>query len=211
MMLRHGSLLLIVAVSLASCLPFGLPSLPNLPNVPDLPVGPSLSIPSLPAVVPEIPGVTGGGILAGVPSAGGSGNQDLQNRINKLEAVLKLQENILMVGDKIIATSGKEVDFATSKSTCKELGGQIVTPMNEAENIAVMQLAKKFNRYPYIGFQEGVVPGQFNTLNGVPATYTRWRKGEPSGKGTESCVEMYTDGQWNDKACNQNRLTICEL
>ncbi|KAM4031381.1 uncharacterized protein ACNLHF_018846 [Anomaloglossus baeobatrachus] len=145
--------------------------------------------------------------------AGGSPNelQDLNRRISRLEAVFKLEGKIQLVGDKMMATNGKEEDFATSNSTCKGLGGGIVTPMNEAENNAVLEFLKKYNRYAYMGIKQGPIPGVFNYLNGVPIVYTRWRKGEPSGKGTEGCVEMYTDGQWNDKACNQKRLTVCEL
>ncbi|XP_075698905.1 pulmonary surfactant-associated protein A-like [Rhinoderma darwinii] len=137
--------------------------------------------------------------------------QDLNRRISRLEAVLKLEGGIQMVGDKMMASNGKEVDFATSKSTCSDVGGQIVTPMNEAENTAVLEFVKKYNRYAYLGMREGPAPGIFNYLNGVPAVYTHWGKGEPSGKGKEGCVEMYTDGRWNDKACNQKRLTVCEL
>ncbi|KAG9470062.1 hypothetical protein GDO78_018994 [Eleutherodactylus coqui] len=116
-----------------------------------------------------------------------------------------------MVGDKMMVTNGKAVDFETSSTTCNGIGGRIVTPRKEEENTAVLEIVKKYNQYAYLGIIEGPVPGIFNDLNGAPAVYTKWRKGEPSGKGTEGCVEMYTDGQWNDKACNQNRLTVCEL
>ncbi|XP_069837962.1 pulmonary surfactant-associated protein A2-like [Dendropsophus ebraccatus] len=168
---------------------------------------PNLDVPGVPAV---------GGLSTGlqVPAVGASSTTelvDLIRRINVLEAVLKLEGRIQMVGDKTIATSGNEVDFAKSNSTCNDVGGRIATPMNEAENAAVLAFVKKHNRYAYLGMREGLLPGTFNYMNGVPAIYTRWRNGEPSGKGTEGCVEMYTDGQWNDKSCNQKRLTICEF
>ncbi|CAJ0967139.1 unnamed protein product [Ranitomeya imitator] len=111
----------------------------------------------------------------------------------------------------MMATNGKEEDFATSNSSCNLIGGRIVSPMNEAENSAALEIVKKYNRYAYVGVIGGPVPGTFNYLNGAPVVFTNWRKGEPSGKGTEGCTEMYTDGQWNDKACNQKRLTVCEM
>ncbi|CAJ0964713.1 unnamed protein product [Ranitomeya imitator] len=120
--------------------------------------------------------------------------------------ILKLEGRIQVVGGKMMATSGKEADFATSKSKCKSVGGQIVTPKSEAENNAVLTFVKKYNRNTYLG-----MPGVFTYQNGNPAVYTRWRKGEPSGKGKQNCTEMYIDGQWNYKACNQKRLTVCEL
>ncbi|XP_056386940.1 pulmonary surfactant-associated protein A-like isoform X2 [Hyla sarda] len=151
--------------------------------------------------------------IPGAPAVGGSSTdlQDLNRRISRLERVLKLEGRIQMVGNKMIATSGNEADFATSNSTCNDVGGRIVTPTNEVENAAVLTFVKKYNRYAYLGMRGSSVPGIFNYLNGIPAVYTHWRKGEPSGKATEGCIEMYTDGQWNDKTCNQNRLTICEF
>ncbi|XP_077113318.1 uncharacterized protein LOC143768559 [Ranitomeya variabilis] len=145
---------------------------------------------------PNLPGTTKFGISET------SQWNDVYHRINRLEAVLKLEERIQVVGGKMMATSGKEADFATSKSKCKSVGGRIVTPKSEAENNAVLTFVKKYNRQTYLGMEEG---------RGNPAVYTRWGKGEPSGKGKQNCTEMYIDGQWNSKACNQKRLTVCEL
>ncbi|XP_073431017.1 uncharacterized protein [Dendrobates tinctorius] len=148
---------------------------------------------------------------AGSPAVGGSPSdmQKLNHRISRLEAVLKLEGRIQLVGDKMMATNGKEEDFATSNSSCNVVGGQIVSPMNEAENSAALEFVKKYNRNAYLAIIEGPVPGAFNYLNGAPIAFSRWSKGEPSGKGT--CTEMYTNGQWNNKACNYKRLTICEI
>nr|DBA15423.1 TPA: hypothetical protein GDO54_004636 [Pyxicephalus adspersus] len=115
-----------------------------------------------------------------------------------------------MVGEKMIASSGKQEEIEKSNSSCQAVGGRIATPMNEAENNGILSFLKKYNQYAYLGLKEGPVPGIFHYSNGIPAVYTYWRKNEPSGKGQEKCVEMYTDGQWNDKGCNQNRLTVCE-
>ncbi|XP_075114208.1 pulmonary surfactant-associated protein A-like [Leptodactylus fuscus] len=196
-MFRQGSFVLTLVVGMVAC----LPQPQNLPKSPEVAAIPKPNAKAPQGIVKKI------GVKVNNPAS----LQDLERRISKLEAVMKLEGRIKVVGNKMIATSGKEMDFAASNSTCSGVGGQIVAPMNEAENAAVLHFVKIFNRYPYIGLREGVVPGKFNYMNGAPAVYTRWNKGEPSGKGTEGCVEMYTDGQWNDKACNQNRLTICEL
>ncbi|NXS42440.1 SFTPA protein, partial [Balaeniceps rex] len=92
--------------------------------------------------------------------------------------VLALNGKIREVGEKIFASNGKEVDFASALESCEEAGGTLATPMNEEENKAILGI---------------------------------WRRYEPNGKGTEKCVEMYTDGSWNDKKCNLYRLTICEF
>lgn len=83
--------------------------------------------------------------------------------------------------------------------------------MNEEENKAILGIVKKYNQYAYLGIKEGEDSGQFKYLNGMPVNYTKWHQNEPNGKRTEKCVEMYTDGSWNDKKCNLPRLTICEF
>uniref|UniRef100_A0A8C3FIA9 C-type lectin domain-containing protein n=1 Tax=Chrysemys picta bellii TaxID=8478 RepID=A0A8C3FIA9_CHRPI len=40
--------------------------------------------------------------------------------------------------------------------------------------------------------------------------YKLFRKDRQGRKG-ENCVEMFTDGSWNDRKCDQYRLTICEF
>ncbi|XP_075114813.1 pulmonary surfactant-associated protein A-like [Leptodactylus fuscus] len=136
---------------------------------------------------------------------------DINYHIKKLLGVLLLDGKVQHVGDKILATNGKEVDFKTSKATCEDVGGSIATPMNEAENRAMLTILKQYNRYAYLGIIEGATPGDFHYLDGHHVNYTNWRKNEPGGKGKENCIEMYTDGTWNDKACNQYRLTVCEF
>uniref|UniRef100_A0A8C3K470 C-type lectin domain-containing protein n=1 Tax=Calidris pygmaea TaxID=425635 RepID=A0A8C3K470_9CHAR len=125
--------------------------------------------------------------------------------------VLALNGKIKEVGEKIFASNGKEVDFASALESCEEAGGTLATPMNEEENKAILGIVKQYNRYAYLGIKECQASGQFQCINGMPLNYTKWRKYEPNGKGTEKCVEMYTDGSWNDRKCNLRRLTICEF
>ncbi|XP_018411422.1 PREDICTED: pulmonary surfactant-associated protein A-like [Nanorana parkeri] len=137
--------------------------------------------------------------------------ENINNRITKLEGVLILQGKIQQVNNKILATNGKEVDFEASKTTCKDVSGRIATPMNKEENDALLKIVKEFNRYAYLGIREGPTPGEFYYLDGNHLHYTYWYKNKPAGIGKENCVEMYTDGTWNDRACNQYRLTVCEF
>ncbi|KFQ86159.1 Pulmonary surfactant-associated protein A, partial [Phoenicopterus ruber ruber] len=125
--------------------------------------------------------------------------------------VLALNGKIEVVGEKIFASNGKQVDFASAEASCEEAGGTLATPTNEEENKAILDIVKQYNRYAYLGIKEGEISGQFKSINGRPLNYTKWHQNEPNGKGTENCVEMYTDGSWNDKACNLHRLTICEF
>ncbi|KAE8591329.1 hypothetical protein XENTR_v10018403 [Xenopus tropicalis] len=159
-----------------------------------------------------------GNCLSGLPGIPETIDRALQvplltinQRIAKLEAALNFEGKFHQVGGKIFATNGEQADFEASKLTCKKAGGRIATPMNEAENSALLSILKEQNKYAYLGVTEGVIPSIYLYLDGTPLSYSNWRKNEPNGKGKEKCVEMFTDGQWNDKACNQNRLTVCEF
>lgn len=125
--------------------------------------------------------------------------------------MLALNGKITEAGEKILASNGKEVDFASALESCEKAGGTLATPMNEEENNAVLSIVKRYNRYAFLGIKEGDTSGQFKYIDGTPLNYTKWHQYEPNGKGREKCVEMYTDGSWNDKRCNLHRLTICEF
>ncbi|KGL85648.1 Pulmonary surfactant-associated protein A, partial [Tinamus guttatus] len=124
---------------------------------------------------------------------------------------LRLEEKITTSGGKIFATNGKKADFHTAVQKCKEAGGSLAAPGTEGENAAVLYLVRRYNTYAYLGIKESLIPGKFRSLGGAELSYTHWHVREPSGKGEEECVEMYTDGTWNDKKCNQNRLIVCQF
>ncbi|XP_064518611.1 pulmonary surfactant-associated protein A-like [Pseudopipra pipra] len=138
-------------------------------------------------------------------------NHQLERRISRLEGVLRLEKMITESGGKIFATSGERADFNTTLQKCKEAGGSIAAPRNPGENDAIQYFVKTFNTYAYLGVKESLIPGKFQFLDGTKLSYTNWHLNEPSGKGEEGCVEMYTDGTWNDKRCNQNRLIVCQF
>jgi pulmonary surfactant-associated protein A len=125
--------------------------------------------------------------------------------------VLSLQGSMLVVGEKVFSTSGQSVNFDAIRESCARAGGNIAVPRSPEENKAIVSIVKKHNTYAYLGVVEGETPGDFYYLDGAPVNYTNWYRGEPRGRGKEKCVEMYTDGSWNDKNCLQYRLAICEF
>ncbi|OWK56833.1 pulmonary surfactant-associated protein A-like [Lonchura striata] len=166
---------------------------------------------------PEIsglPGVPGRDGVKGLPDSLASNHNALANlkhRLFQLEAVLALNGKIRKVGEKILASNGKKADFASALQSCEEAGGTLAAPRNEEENKAIMDLVKQYNQYAYLGIRKEETSGQVKSVNGLPLSYSNWHQHEPNGKGDEKCVEMYTDGTWNDKKCNMYRLTICEF
>uniref|UniRef100_A0A8C0J105 C-type lectin domain-containing protein n=1 Tax=Chelonoidis abingdonii TaxID=106734 RepID=A0A8C0J105_CHEAB len=151
--------------------------------------------------------------IPGTPGANGLPGRDGRDGMkgDPGPPVLTLEGKITEVRGKILATNGKEANFETTLKACEHASGSIATPKDQEENDAILAIVKQFNRYAYLGIRESDVPGEFQYLDGKPLNYTNWHAHEPNGKGGENCVEMYTDGGWNDKKCNQYRLTICEF
>ncbi|XP_028942287.1 pulmonary surfactant-associated protein A [Antrostomus carolinensis] len=137
--------------------------------------------------------------------------RQIEHQISKLEGVLRLENMVTASGGKIFATNGEKADFHTTLKKCEEAGGSVATPRNPGENFAILYFVKKFNSYAYLGIKKSPIPSKFQFLDGIQLSYTNWHSNEPSGKGEEECVEMYTDGTWNDKRCNQNRLIVCQF
>ncbi|XP_011784383.1 PREDICTED: pulmonary surfactant-associated protein A isoform X3 [Colobus angolensis palliatus] len=136
---------------------------------------------------------------------------DFRHQILQTRGALSLQGSILAVGDKVFSTNGQSVTFDAIQEACARAGGRIAVPRGPEENEAIASFVKKYNTYAYVGLTEGPSPGDFRYSDGTPVNYTNWYPGEPAGQGTEQCVEMYTDGRWNDRNCLYNRLTICEF
>ncbi|XP_030131736.4 pulmonary surfactant-associated protein A [Taeniopygia guttata] len=141
----------------------------------------------------------------------GDAIHQLEHRISRLEGVLRLNKMITKSGGKIFATNGKTANFDATVEKCKEAGGSIAAPKSPGENDAILYFVKYFNTYAYLGIKQSLVPGRFQLLNGAQLSYTNWYPNEPSGKGEEECVEMYTDGTWNDKKCSKNLLIVCQF
>ncbi|XP_048657619.1 pulmonary surfactant-associated protein A-like isoform X2 [Marmota marmota marmota] len=184
------------------------------------PMGPPGGMPGLPGRdgLTGAPGVPGERGDKGEPGERGLPDEDLQtmlqefrHQISQSMGVLSLQGSMLAVGKKIFSTNGQSVNFDDISESCAKAGGNIAAPRNPEENEAIASIVRKYNTYAYLGLVESNTPGDFRYLDETPVNYTNWYPGEPRGRGRDKCVEMYTDGTWNDKNCLQYRLAICEF
>ncbi|XP_032047031.1 pulmonary surfactant-associated protein A-like [Aythya fuligula] len=219
MMSYSFCMLTAAAALLVPCHALSCPGLPELSDIPGLGgllrlLKPILS-PKWPfgrERLPEPPLTTG---LQGLPISPDTEFSDVlenfRQRLSRLEGVLTLKGKIAKAGEKIIASNGKKADFSSALESCEKTGGTLATPMNKEENRAILGIVEQYNSYAYLGIKESETSGQFEYMNGMPLNYTNWHQYEPNGKGTEKCVEMYTNGNWNDRKCNLYRLTICEF
>ncbi|TFK09509.1 pseudouridylate synthase 7 homolog-like protein [Platysternon megacephalum] len=134
----------------------------------------------------------------------------LQSSFSKYKQVIMFP-NGRIVGEKIFMTSGYEGNFDSLKQRCSQAGGQLASPRNAAENAAIQQILVLYNKSAFLGINDIQTEGRFKYLNGENIVYSNWQTGEPNDNGVEDCVEMYSNGKWNDKSCGEKQLIVCEF
>ncbi|XP_069611911.1 pulmonary surfactant-associated protein D-like [Ranitomeya imitator] len=143
----------------------------------------------------------------------------LNGRFNSLQLKLEQQKKALTfykeataAGDKIFVSKGEQATYNDAKLACTNAGGQLASPQNAEENKAVLDFCKMYKVFPYLGINDLLIEGSFRYPNGEMLSYSNWSDKEPNNdQGVEDCVEMYDNGKWNDKNCNEKRLIICEF
>uniref|UniRef100_A0A452RAY8 Surfactant protein D n=1 Tax=Ursus americanus TaxID=9643 RepID=A0A452RAY8_URSAM len=125
---------------------------------------------------------------------------------------LQLFPNGRAVGEKIFKTGGFEKTFEDAQQVCMQAGGQMASPRSAAENEALQQLATAQNKAAFLSMTDIKTEGKFTYPTGEPLVYSNWAPGEPNDNGgSEDCVEIFTNGKWNDKNCREQRLVVCEF
>ncbi|XP_060498334.1 pulmonary surfactant-associated protein D [Panthera onca] len=137
--------------------------------------------------------------------------QHLQNAFSQYRKV-ELFPNGRGVGEKIFKTGGIEKSFEDAQQVCIQAGGQMASPRSAAENDALQQLVTVENKAAFLSITDIKTEGKFIYPTGEPLVYSNWAPGEPNNNGgAENCVEIFTNGKWNDKACGEQRLVVCEF
>uniref|UniRef100_A0A4X2LD35 C-type lectin domain-containing protein n=1 Tax=Vombatus ursinus TaxID=29139 RepID=A0A4X2LD35_VOMUR len=116
------------------------------------------------------------------------------------------------LGNKIYKTRGFEGNFDKAKKSCKAAGDIVASPRNEAENKAVQKIVSEYNKAAFLGMTDIQTEGEFIYPTGDPLGYFNWDPGEHNNEGGgEICIEIFSDGRWNDKPCEEPHLIICEF
>lgn len=142
----------------------------------------------------------------------------LQGQLKQLQATLSIYRKVLVfpngqdVGEKIFKAAGFEKLFVDAQRVCVQAGGQLASPRNAAENDALQELVAAQNKAAFLSMTDTKTEGTFTYPTGEPLVYSNWAPGEPNNNGgAENCVEIFTNGKWNDKACGEERLVVCEF
>ncbi|XP_038599237.1 pulmonary surfactant-associated protein D-like [Tachyglossus aculeatus] len=142
----------------------------------------------------------------------------LQAEMKSLQATInKIQKAVLFptgrsANGKLFLTTGSEGNFETAKKTCSEAGGLVASPGSASENSALQQMVNLHGKSIFLGMNDQQTEGIFRFLNQKPVSYTNWSPNEPnSSGGEEDCIELYSNGKWNDKSCDNKMLIVCEI
>ncbi|XP_027817950.1 collectin-46-like isoform X2 [Ovis aries] len=140
--------------------------------------------------------------------------QRLRNTVSQYRKVVLFPDG-LAVGEKIFKTSGAVKSYSDARQVCREAEGQLPSPRSAAENEAVTQLVRARNKHAYLSMNDISREGRFTYPTGQSLVYSNWAPGEPNNrakdKGPENCLEIYSNGNWNDIECTEERLVICEF
>ncbi|XP_053307078.1 collectin-46-like [Spea bombifrons] len=183
--------------------------------------------PSGPQGPPGVPGAKGEqgppGPKGDRGDSGASALEAFKSRVNSMEQQLRsaveAQKKALVFaegtssGNKIYVTNDLEGTYGEAVQICSRAGGQLASPRNRAENDAVLALALQKNKVkPFLGINDIQSQGTFRYLNGQVIGYSNWGDGEPNNYlEIEDCVEMYENGAWNDRKCDERRPVVCEF
>ncbi|XP_051829791.1 pulmonary surfactant-associated protein D-like [Antechinus flavipes] len=143
---------------------------------------------------------------------------ELRENIENLQKQFSEQQKVALfpsgqaVGKKIFKTSGFKGNFDEAMKSCKTAGGIVASPRNKAENKAVQEIVSTYKELAFLGMTDTKTEGKFIYPTGEPLGYSNWNSGEPNNKGGgENCIEIFSDGKWNDKPCEEPHLIICEF
>lgn len=99
-----------------------------------------------------------------------------------------------------------------ARTTCAGDDAHLAIIDDQAENDHVRGLTSSGNLW--IGLNDQDMERTFVWVDGTVLNeaedFTNWNDGEPNNSFGEDCVEMRSDGQWNDRDCSSNRPFVCE-
>jgi len=109
----------------------------------------------------------------------------------------------------------ERVTWTQAKTKCMTQGAELATVNYAVVNDYIASKAAEFSMNIWIGLHCIQHNNYFEWASGDPVLYTNWNRREPNNWAyDENCVEMYTNGRWNDDPCNEvgtNNGYVCRM
>ena len=97
------------------------------------------------------------------------------------------------------ALSWPDAKQAAAKRSHRGTPGRLIVIISKEHNAFAKSLLPDKQAKAWIGLSDLKEEGVFAWVDGSALDYTNWAGGEPNNAGEEDCVEMRSDGTWNDK------------
>ena len=117
----------------------------------------------------------------------------------------------------ILMTPAIQVTWENADAGCKELGAELASIESQCEQNTVVEVAKGA---AWIGGNDKASEGTFTWPSGaefyknsaaVAGVFTKLASGFNSGsQDTQDCVQIQTDGEWDDILCSKTNNYVCE-
>ncbi|KAA0719486.1 Mannose-binding protein C [Triplophysa tibetana] len=159
--------------------------------------------------------------LPGLSGFRGNDSMSLKSEIQQLTTKIALMEKasgftkFRKVGQKYYVYDRLEDSFDQGIQFCKEAGGTMVLPKDDAENQALLRLSVASGlsgKKVFIGLTDRQREGQFVDLDGQLSNFTKWDLDQPDDYEENDCGTLIVDsGNWDDVGCSDPRPVICEI
>ncbi|XP_060619827.2 hepatic lectin-like [Anolis sagrei] len=104
-----------------------------------------------------------------------------------------------------------DATWHTAQDHCTEKNASLVVIHDMAKQNFIQSQSR--GRRFWLGLTDGKTEGQWTWVDGTNyrTGFKNWKQGEPNDyQNQEDCAEMGVLGEWNDVACNNKGLYICE-
>ncbi|XP_067888295.1 collectin-10 isoform X3 [Heterodontus francisci] len=137
--------------------------------------------------------------------------------IARLNNTMRFVKNVIAgikeTEEKFYLIMKEEKNYNAALVHCKDRGGSLAMPKDEETNTLIAAYVNKTGlSRVFIGVNDLEKERQFMYTDSTPLlNYSHWRPGEPNNAFGEDCVEMVSDGGWNDVECHLTMYFVCEF
>ncbi|XP_070535731.1 macrophage mannose receptor 1-like [Ptychodera flava] len=100
--------------------------------------------------------------------------------------------------------------WQAARESCTQDQADLVSIEDIYEQAYIETYMYSANKPLWIGFNDVDQAGTYSWSDGSPVFYTKWGNGEPSVITGEGCVQLGTDGGWDDTTCSLMTNAVCK-
>ncbi|XP_070552386.1 neurocan core protein-like [Ptychodera flava] len=100
-------------------------------------------------------------------------------------------------------------NWYSARRICRRHGGDLTSIHSYRQNRLIKKFARHYGSL-WIGLNDRRRERHFRWSDGTRVNFRRWGRVEPNNKHNEDCVEMHSNGRWNDLKCRRRRRFVCK-